>query len=108
MSKASRFLGFLLSRVRGVLGGISSIPLDLASFSGPNLGYGMSMRCSDYPQSLCKSVERIGRSGVGFRGVDPWELFIPSCQAHRYDRLLTLLSLTMKFVPSNGARNVWW
>jgi hypothetical protein len=24
-------------------------------------------------------VERIGRSGVGFRGVDPRALFIPSC-----------------------------
>jgi hypothetical protein len=44
--------GFLLSRVRGVLGGISSIPLDLASFGGPNLGYGVPMRCSYYSQSL--------------------------------------------------------
>jgi hypothetical protein len=35
-----------------VLGEISSIPLDLASFGGPNLGYGVPMRCSYYPQSL--------------------------------------------------------
>jgi hypothetical protein len=32
-------LGFWCSRVRGALGGISSIPLDLASFGGQNLGY---------------------------------------------------------------------
>jgi hypothetical protein len=35
-----------------VLGGISSIPLDLASFGGHNHGYGLLMRCSYYPQSL--------------------------------------------------------
>jgi hypothetical protein len=52
MSKGTQFWGFLLSRVRGVLGGISSIPLDLASFGGPNLGYGVPMRCSYYNQSL--------------------------------------------------------
>jgi hypothetical protein len=40
--------------VRGILGGISSIPLDLASFGGPNLGYGVSMRCFYYPQSLAQ------------------------------------------------------
>jgi hypothetical protein len=27
---------------------------------------------------LCKTVERFGRSGVGFGGVDPWVLFIMS------------------------------
>jgi hypothetical protein len=52
MSKVPRFWGFWCSRVRGVLGGISSIPLDLASFGGKNLGYGVPMRCSYYPQSL--------------------------------------------------------
>jgi hypothetical protein len=31
------------------------------------------------PKVLCKSVERFGRSGVGFGGVDPRVLFIPSC-----------------------------
>jgi hypothetical protein len=45
-------LGFLLSRVRGVFGEISSISLDLAGFGGPNLGYGVPMRCSYYPQNL--------------------------------------------------------
>jgi hypothetical protein len=58
MSKGARFWGFWCSRVRGVLAGISSIPLDLASFGGQNLGYGVPMRCSYYPQSLYKSVER--------------------------------------------------
>jgi hypothetical protein len=46
------FWGFRCSRVREVLGGISSIPLDLASFGGQNLGYGLVMRCSYYPKSL--------------------------------------------------------
>jgi hypothetical protein len=45
-------LGFSVSGVRGVLCGISSIPLDLASFGGQNCGYGLLMRCSYYPHSL--------------------------------------------------------
>jgi hypothetical protein len=52
VSKGARFWGFPSSTVRGVLGGISSIPLDLASFGGQNHGYGLLMRCSYYPQSL--------------------------------------------------------
>jgi hypothetical protein len=54
MSKGAQFWGFLRSRVRGVLGGVPSIPLDLASFGGPNRGYGMPMRYSYYPQSLVR------------------------------------------------------
>jgi hypothetical protein len=54
LSKGSRFWGFRCSRVRGVLGGISSIPLDSTSFGGPQLGYGVPMRCSYYPQSLVR------------------------------------------------------
>jgi hypothetical protein len=45
-------LRFWCSRVGGVLGGIFSIPLDLTSFGGIKLGYGLLMRCSYYPQSL--------------------------------------------------------
>jgi hypothetical protein len=45
---------FLLSRVRGILGGISSNPIHLASFGGPNPCYGVAMRCSYYPQSLVR------------------------------------------------------
>jgi hypothetical protein len=52
VSKGAQFWGFLGPRVRGVLAGISSISLDLASFGGSNLGYGVPMRCSYYPQSL--------------------------------------------------------
>jgi hypothetical protein len=37
------------------------------------------MRCSYYPQSLVRICGAIGRSGVGFGGVDPRVLFIPSC-----------------------------
>jgi hypothetical protein len=44
--------GFQCSRDRGVLGGISSIRLDLASFGGQNRGYGLLMSYSNYPQSL--------------------------------------------------------
>jgi hypothetical protein len=61
--KGARFWGFRCSRVRGVLGGISSIALDLASFGGQNLGYGLPMRCSYYPQSLaqiCGAIREIG------------------------------------------------
>jgi hypothetical protein len=54
MSKGARFWGFQCSRVRGILGGISSIPLDVASFGAPNLGYEVPMRCSYSPQSLAQ------------------------------------------------------
>jgi hypothetical protein len=55
VSKGARFWGFLDSRVRGVLSGISSIRLVLASFGGPNLVYGVLMRYSYYPQSLVQN-----------------------------------------------------
>jgi hypothetical protein len=52
VSKGARFWGFPSSRVKGVLGVISSIPPFRTSFGGINLGYGLLMRCSYYPQSL--------------------------------------------------------
>jgi hypothetical protein len=52
VSKGARFWGFPSSRVRGVLGAISSIPPFWTSFGGIKLGYGLLMRCSFYPQSL--------------------------------------------------------
>jgi hypothetical protein len=52
MSKGTRFWGFLGSRGRGIIGGISFIPLNVASFSGLNLGHGVPMRCFYYTQSL--------------------------------------------------------
>jgi hypothetical protein len=64
--------------VRGVHGRISSIPLDLASFGGQKLGYGLLMRCPTIPKVLLKSVERFGRLRFGFGGVDLRVLFIPS------------------------------
>jgi hypothetical protein len=60
VSKEARFWGFRCFRVRGVLGGISSIPQDLASFGRQNLGYGVPMRCSNYPQSLAQIYRAIG------------------------------------------------
>jgi hypothetical protein len=80
VSKGARFWGFRCFRFRGVFGGVSSIPLDLASFGGQNLDCRVPMRCSYYPKVLRKSMERFGRSGVGFGGVYPRVLFIPRAQ----------------------------
>jgi hypothetical protein len=52
VSKGARFWGFSSSRVRDVLGGISSIPPFRTSFGGIKLGYGLHMRCSYHSQSL--------------------------------------------------------
>jgi hypothetical protein len=52
VSKGARFWGFPSSRVRSVLGRISSIPPFWTSFGGIKLGYGLLMKCSYYPQSL--------------------------------------------------------
>jgi hypothetical protein len=54
VSKGAQFWGFVLLRVRDVLGRISSIPLYLASFGGPNLGYRVPIRFSYYLQSLVR------------------------------------------------------
>jgi hypothetical protein len=62
VSKGAQFWGFLGSRVRGVLRGISSIPLNLTSFGGPILDYRVPKRCSYYPQSLtqiCGAIQEI-------------------------------------------------
>jgi hypothetical protein len=47
-----------------VLGGISWIPLDLASFGGHKLGYGHPMWCSYYPQSLAQVRGVIREIGI--------------------------------------------
>jgi hypothetical protein len=63
VSKGAQFWDFRCSRVRDVLGGISSIPLNLASFGGPNLEYELPMRCSYYSQSLAQirgAIREIG------------------------------------------------
>jgi hypothetical protein len=48
--------------------------------------HNLSMECRWGVPTIRKvlfgSVERIGRSGVGFGGVDPRVLFIPSCPGH--------------------------
>jgi hypothetical protein len=46
VSNGARFWGFPGPRIRGVLGGISSIPPFWTSFGGIKLGYGLLMRCS--------------------------------------------------------------
>jgi hypothetical protein len=50
------------------------------------------MRCSYYPKVLLKSVERFGRSRLGFGGVVPRVLFIPSCPG---------------YTGLTGANNLW-
>jgi hypothetical protein len=84
VSKGARFWGFLLSRVRGVLGGISSISLDLVSFSRPNHGYGMPMRYSYYPQSYANPWSESGDRDLEelTRGL----LFVSRAQVDRCDR----------------------
>jgi hypothetical protein len=61
----ARFWSFQCSRVRGVLGGISSIPLDLVSFGGQKLGYGLPMRFFYYPQSLAQIRGAIREMDLG-------------------------------------------
>jgi hypothetical protein len=46
VSKGAQFLGFPSSRVRGVLGRISSIPPFWTIFGGIKLSYGLLIRCS--------------------------------------------------------------
>jgi hypothetical protein len=76
------FWGFSSTRIRGVLGRISSIPPFSTSFGGIKLGYGPLMRCSYYPQSLVQLRGAIRGSRFGFGGVDPRVLFIPSCPGY--------------------------
>jgi hypothetical protein len=71
VNKGARFWGFLRFRESGVLGGNHSIPLDSLSFGGQNRSYGCPRGTPSIPKVLCESVERIGRSGFGFWGVDP-------------------------------------
>jgi hypothetical protein len=59
VSKGARFWGFPSSRVRGVFGGISSIPPFWTSFGGIKLGYGLLMRCSYCPQTLVQAYGAI-------------------------------------------------
>jgi hypothetical protein len=55
VSKGARFWGFFDS-------------LDLASFGGQKLGYGLPMRCSYYPQSLAQIRGAIREIGSWFWG----------------------------------------
>jgi hypothetical protein len=59
VSKVARFWGFPSSRVRGVLGRISSIPPFWTSFGGIKLGYGLLMRCSYYPLLTVNSCIKV-------------------------------------------------
>jgi hypothetical protein len=81
-SKGAQFWGFWCSRVRGVIGGISSIPLDLASFGGQNLSYGVPMRCSHYPQSLVQIRGVIRKIGSWIWGSWPVGDVQPESSAH--------------------------
>jgi hypothetical protein len=82
VSKGAPFSGFPGSRVRGVLGGISSIPPFGQVLVGLNLSMDSSWGVPIIPKVLFKSVERFGRSRFGFGGVDPRVLFTPSCPGY--------------------------
>jgi hypothetical protein len=82
VSKGARFWSFRGSRVRGVLGGISSIPLDLTSFGGQNLGYRHPMRCSYYPQSLTQISGAIWEIGSRIWGSSPTGAIHPESPGH--------------------------
>jgi hypothetical protein len=82
MSKGAQFWGFRRSRVRGVLGGISSILLDLASFGGQNLVYVLPMRCSYYPQSLAQIHGAIREIGTWICGSSPASVVHPENPGH--------------------------
>jgi hypothetical protein len=128
VSKGARFWDFLLSRVRGVLCGISSIPLDLASFGGANLGYGVPMRCSYYPQSRVQihgAIQEIGSWIWGYLAAGAIHPKLPSLTSltgahHRSDwcrgfvgtswwvpHCLVLLLFRVWSVLELG-RSVWW
>jgi hypothetical protein len=78
------------SRVRGVLGGIFSIPLDLESFGGQKLGYGLPMRCSYYPQSLAQIRGAIWEIGSWIWGCWPAGAVHPEKpRPHRSDQCLS-------------------
>jgi hypothetical protein len=77
VSKGARFWGFSSSRVRGVLGGISSISPFWTSFGGIRLGYRLLMRCSFYPPKSCSSPW----SDLGDRSLDLGELTRGCCSS---------------------------
>jgi hypothetical protein len=81
VSKGARFWGFPSSRVRVVLGGISSIPPFWKSFGGIKLGYGLLMSVPITPKS-CSSPWRDSEIEVWIWGVDPRVLFIRSCPGY--------------------------
>jgi hypothetical protein len=83
-------LGFRCSSVTGVLGGISSIPLDLASFGGHKLVYGLPMRCPYYPQILAQVRGMIREIEVWILGCWPAGVVHPEKpRSHRSDWCLS-------------------
>jgi hypothetical protein len=82
VSRGARFWGFRCSRVRGALHGIYLIPLNLASTGGQNLGYGLPMRCSYYPQSLAQIRRAIREIGSWIWGSWPAGAVHPESPGH--------------------------
>jgi hypothetical protein len=62
------------------------------------------------------ALERIGRSGVGFEGVDPWVLLIPSCPGYtgltsaldRSDRCEPFVGFASGEVPNSCVVGLCW
>jgi hypothetical protein len=94
VSKGARFWGFRCSRIRGVLGGISLIPLDLASFGVQKLGYEVPMRCSYYPQSLVQIRGVIREIGNWIWGCWPaGDVHPDELRSHQSDQCVSLVWL---------------
>jgi hypothetical protein len=81
LSKGTRCWVFLVLGLEAFLV-TSSIPLNLTSFGGPNLGYGMPMRCSYYPQSLAQICGAIWEIGSWIRGSCPAGVVHPDSSSH--------------------------
>jgi hypothetical protein len=79
VGKGAQCGGFLRFWESGALGRNPSIPLDLASFGGPNHSIGCPWGTRSIRKVLCKSMERIGRSGKLLEGLTHGSLFILSC-----------------------------
>jgi hypothetical protein len=95
-------LDFGVFRVLGLeefLAGFLRFPLFGQVLVGLNLAMDSSWGVPIVPKVLFKPMERFGRSRLGFGGVDPWVLFIPSCPGYT--------GLTGALDRSDRC-NLWW
>jgi hypothetical protein len=80
--KGARIWGFRCSRLEEFLVGFLRFPLIWQVLVDINFAMDSAWGVPTIPKVLRKSVERFGRSGVGFGGVDPRVLFILTSSGH--------------------------